>query len=309
MTNSQESRRSMLIGVNDFLKSAGEITRSLPDFDSNYSEYQKTLADIDRISEMQNFDKRGFAIEKAQLREILTMIVRENSIKLTSYANLTNNGLLKTEAKFTASKLSQASDTILKDYAQIVYDKAQENLSNLSSYGITQETQSVLQNSINSYAVAIARPRLGQREKSEATKELAERFRKADILLGKLDSAINITISSNPQFHGAYFGVRKVVETGTGSLILKGAATEINGNPLKGAKFTFVQEGGMKLGGNGQNQEIVKKTAEKGNFYVKNMPEGIYKVTVTKTGYKDKVVTVNVAPGEMASLNVEMERV
>jgi hypothetical protein len=56
------------------------------------------------------------------------------------------------------------------------------------------------------------------------------------------------------------------------------------------------------------NVEIVKKTAKKGSFNIKNMPEGTYRVKVTKTGYKEKVVTVSVAPGELATLNVEMER-
>jgi hypothetical protein len=60
--------------------------------------------------------------------------------------------------------------------------------------------------------------------------------------------------------------------------------------------------------GSGANGEIVKKTAEKGSFKIKNMPEGIYSVRVTKTGYKEKVITISISPGEMTTLNVELER-
>jgi hypothetical protein len=297
------------MSATDYLESRSEITGNLPEFLKNFNEFKARTADINRISEKQNFDKTGLAKEKKQLQNLLIIMVKENSLKLNAYAKLTNNTGLANEVKFTKSKLSKAADTILKDFAQMVYDKAEQNLSNLGAYGITQETQSVLQNAINAYAISIARPRLGQQEKSDATKELAESFKIAESLLEKIDAAINVTVTSNPQFHSGYFGVRKVVVTGTGTLILKGSATENNGIPLKGARFTFVPDGGMKMGGNGETAEIVKKTAKKGNFYVKNMPEGIYTVIVTKTGYKEETVSVSVAPGEMATVNVEMEKV
>ncbi len=297
------------MSATDYLESRSEITGNLPEFLKNFNEFKARTADINRISELQNFDKTGLAKEKSQLQNVLIIMVKENSLKLNAFAKLTNNIALSEEVKFTKSKLSKAADTILKDFAQMVHDKAEQNLNSLGAYGITQETQSVLQNAINAYTIAIARPRLGQREKSEATKELLELFKKTEVLLDKIDAAINVTVTSNPQFHSGYFGVRKVIVTGTGTLILKGAATENNGMPLKGAKFTFVQNDGMKMGGNGANAEIVKRTAEKGNFYVKNMPEGIYTVIVTKTGYKEKTVSVSVAPGEMATVNVELEKV
>ena len=123
-----------------------------------------------------------------------------------------------------------------------------------------------------------------------------------------MDAVINIVMLGQPNFFSGYKGARKIVITGTGTLALKGTAVELpDGFTLKGATFTFIPAGGMMTGGGG-NVEIVKKTAEKGNFYIKNMPEGTYNVKVTKTGYKEKVVTISVAPGELALLNVELER-
>jgi hypothetical protein len=309
MTIQQESRRTMYQSATDYLEPNSEITKDLPEFVTNFNNFKITTTEINRISGVQNFDKTGLAKEKSQLQNVLILLVRENSLKLTSYANLNNNIPMFKEVKFTRSKLTQASDTLLRDYAQMVYDKAQENLANLSVYGITQETQSVLQNAINAYSISLARPRLGQNEISQATKQLVELFKNADILLGKIDSAINVVVSSHPTFYNGYTNVRKVIKTGTGTLILKGAASETNGSPIKGVTFTFVPNGEMQMEGNGARVEIVKKTARKGNFYIKNMPEGIYNVKVTKTGYKDKEVTVSVAPGELANLNVEMEKV
>ena len=53
--------------------------------------------------------------------------------------------------------------------------------------------------------------------------------------------------------------------------------------------------------------EIVKTTKAKGIFYIKNMPEGTYAVTVSKPGYKSKVASVVIANNEMTVLNVELE--
>jgi hypothetical protein len=303
----------MLLAVRDYLLPNVELTKDLPEFSANFGAFQNTINEIQKIAELQKFDKTGLAKEKEQLRELLTMLVSENSLKLSAYAKLSNNIGLASEVKFTKSQLRKSPDTAVKDYAQIVYDKAEANLSALGSYGITQETQSVLLNAINAYNSSLSKPRLGLTEKSQATKQLAVLFQGADKLIGKLDAVINIIKMGKPEFYNSYRSARKVVETGTRSLILKASAIELPGGiPLKGATFTFVPDGGMKvaeLGAGGGSTEIVKKTAEKGSFNVRNMPEGTYRVRVSKTGYKDKEVTVSVVPGEMAELRVELEKV
>jgi hypothetical protein len=55
------------------------------------------------------------------------------------------------------------------------------------------------------------------------------------------------------------------------------------------------------------NGEIVKKTAKKGGFNIRNMPAGVYQVMISKPGYKDKTETVIVSEGEMTDVRVELE--
>ena len=38
------------------------------------------------------------------------------------------------------------------------------------------------------------------------------------------------------------------------------------------------------------------------------MPEGTYSVIITKPGYKDQVATVSVVNGELANLDVQLEK-
>jgi len=309
MTIQQESKSKMYHVVIDYLISNSELTKDLPEFTGNFTAFQNVLNELDRISELQNFDKTGYAKEKKQLRDVLLLLAYDNSQKLAAYANLSNDKVLHTEIRFTKSDLREANEPLLKDYAKMVYDRAQTYLGSLAAYGITQETQSVLLNAIDAYNISISKPRLGMTEKSAATKQLAELFKTADGLLNKIDSVINILMTVQPSFYNRYKEVRRVVITGAGSLALKASASEVpGGTPLKGVKFTFSPEGVM-MTGSSVKEELVKKTADKGNFYLKSIPEGTYKVKITKTGFKEKEVKVNIVPGEMAELNVEMEKV
>ena len=54
--------------------------------------------------------------------------------------------------------------------------------------------------------------------------------------------------------------------------------------------------------------EIVKKTSEKGNFHLKSMEPGTYKVAVSKEGYRGTEVIINVTNGERSELVVELEK-
>lgn len=90
----------------------------------------------------------------------------------------------------------------------------------------------------------------------------------------------------------------------------------ITGKSLKGITIDFCaecDEPTQKTFANVMNstkEEVVlsKRTAEKGGFNVKSLPEGVYKVTIKRNGYQDKVVTDAVTDGEMGDLNIGLLR-
>lgn len=308
MTNKEESRQGMYKDSNGCVRENMELLKELPEMVKNSDELQKNIENIDRIAQVQNFDKRGFALEKKQRRETLILLTNDNSKKIEAYAKLENKIVLAKEAKFTKSKMVEASDIIVYEYGQMVYDKAQENIDSLGPFGITAETQNNLQNAINEYKESVSKPRLGQKEKKEATNELKRLFKESDDLLERMDAVIYIIRDKQPALYNRYMELRKVVVTGTGSLAMKAAAVEMpSGIPLKGVKFNFSPENPTM--GNVGNGNLVKKTADKGTFYIKNLAEGTYRIRVSKIGYKDKELKVNIIPGEMLDLEVEMEKV
>lgn len=309
MTTIQETRLNMYLAVRDFLIPNEPITKELPNFAANTSVLKETIDTIQVIAERQKFDKKGLAKLKKELRDKLITLCIDNSRKIGAFAKFSNNTLLQNDVKFTSSGFSKMTDTGLKDYAQIVYDKSQTNLDALPSYGINAETQKTLLETLTSYNESISMPRVGIAERSQATKQLVMLFEKGDNILENMDYAVEIIRLPRKNFYDGYKTARKIVETSAGNLTLKAQATEKKtGQPVKGAIFTF-KTSGLMSGTTSGNGEIVKKTADKGKFNIKNMPAGTYLVTVSKPGYVDRTETVIVADGDLTNLRVELERV
>jgi hypothetical protein len=307
MQNVQENRLSMYLAVRDFLIPNSEITKDLPNYETYFAELQKAISEIQSIAEIQKSDTKGFAKQKLHLREKLIALTLDTSHKMNAFAKFSNNLMLQSEVKMTRSNLLRATDTGLRDLSRIIYDKAVPYLEALKEYGVTQETQTELLDAINKYNASISGPRVAKTGTAQATKKLTLLFEKADQMLENIDTAIGIIKMSQANFYNGFKTAKKIVTTGTGTLALKAFAVESgNGVPIKGVKFTFKPDNvNMTLSGN--PAEIVKITAEKGSFIIKSMPQGTYTVSVSKPGYKEKIVSVVIADGEMTEMKVALE--
>lgn len=308
MTTIQETKLNMYLAVRDFLIPNEQIIKDLPNFTPNLNLLKETIINIQTIAEQQKFDKKGLTMRKNELREKLIVLSVDNSRKITAFAKFTSNTLLLNDVKFTASRFSKMTDTAIKDYAQIIFDKGEANISALSSYGITPETQKNLSETIAEYNDSISKPRVGITERSQATKHLVTLFSTADSSLGNMDLSIEIIRLSQDKIYNGYKTARKIVETSAGSLTLKALVTDkTSGAPLKGVLFTFIPAV-KAMGSSDGNSSITKKSAEKGRFVIKNMPSGVYQLVITKTGYRDKTETISVAEGDLTDIRVELER-
>lgn len=311
MTNQQESRLSMYLTFRDFQASYTAITNPLPNYTTNSTTFVNTIPQIQAIAEQQKISKKGVTDNKNNLKETLIVMTADYARKLGVYAKFTNNATLAQEVKFSESKLRQIADTAVKDYAQIVYDRAQTNVAALATYGITAATQTTLLNDINAYNASIGKPGVSRNESGQNTKQLEALFKTADAALANMDAAVEIVRLTQVAFYNSYKNARKVIETGIGSLAVKGLVTDaVSGEPLKGVTLSFSLEGnnGLAKAAKAATESVVKKTAEKGGFNIKTLPSGMYSVTIKKVGYVDQVVTVAVADGDLTELNVQLSK-
>jgi len=310
MNNKYESRLSMYLTFKDFQANYTAITNSLPNYAANSTVLLNTIVQIQSIAEQQGVDKKGVTEEKRLLKENLVVLTADCSRKLAAYAKFTSNSVLAGEVRFSESKLRQSADTVVRDYAKIVYNRAQSIVASLATYGITAATQTTLLNAINSYAASIGKPGLSKVEKMQVNKQLDALFRSADVALANMDAAVEIVRLSQPVFYNGYKKARRITVTGRGSLSLKGmVADAASGQPLKGVLISFAPDGNPgKEKSTSSTAEVVKKTADKGGFYVKSLPAGIYSVTVSKNGYKEQTIALAVSDGEMSELDVQLEK-
>jgi hypothetical protein len=309
MTTNQESKLNMYLTVRNFIIPNDGVTKDLPNFAVSYAILLSTISEIQGIAEIQKYDKTGLAIEKNRLKEQLIKMAADYSRKITALAKFTNNNTLLNEARFSESDFGRMTDVALKDYLQIIHDKAEENIGKLPEYGITPETQKVFTDTIAIYNTSLSTPRTGIAEKSKATKKLTVLFETADAAVENMDFSVGIIKLTQSDFFNGYKSSRKLVDTSSGILSLKATARDLlSGEPVRGAIFTFKTDGAKLTGSNG-NGEIIRKTAKKGSFHIKNMNPGTYRVSVSKPGYKEKEVSVSIANGERSVLKVELEKV
>lgn len=313
----QRSKLGMGMTTRDYLSPHAAITTPLPNYTKNYTIVRETIPQIEAFAEQQDFDITGIRENKDQLRNTLLNLAADCSRKLTAFAKFTNNTVLLREIKVSETELKRFADINLKTSAQEFCDRAQVNLESLDTYGITADTQAALLNAINVFNTSIPKPRLGIEERKQATLQLAVLFSTLDTALENIDTAIEIVKNTQPAFYSGYKDARRIINTGKGSLAVKGLVTDAaSGEPLRGATITFCPECAeptMQAAANGMSnakEEVVltKISADKGGFNIKSIPEGVYRVTVKKNGYKEQVVKVAITNGEMEELDIGLSK-
>mgnify|MGYP003588215048 CR=1 FL=1 len=310
MTSQQEDRLSMYLTFKDYQAPHTSITDGLPNYSENSTIFLNTIPQIQSIWEQQKLSKKGVTDSKNQLKETLIVLTADYARKLGAYAKFTNNAKLAQQVKFSEGKLRQVADTAVKNYGQIVYDLAQPLVGSLAQYGITDETQATLADAITAYNDSIGKPGAERSEGTQLTKQLATLFKTADTALENMDAAVEIIRLTQVDFYNGYKSARKVIETGAGSLSVKGLVTDAQtGLPLKGVTVSFALDGGIaKAASTTSEPELVKKTAEKGGFNIKGLESGMYQVTLKKAGYANQVTTISVSDGEMTELKISLEK-
>ena len=312
MTSPQEDKLSMFYGVKGTCDKYQSTWTTNALFAATYNLWASKLPLIEQNRDAQTIETTGVTTDKNGKRVVMTDKTLFMANRLQSYANTVGNSELLESVQYSPSYLNKARDTDVIGICNAVLTRATANATALVAHGVTAAMITELQASITAYAATLAKPKNAKAQTKTATENLTKLFKEAEELLVKrLDLDIELYKVSKPDFYSQYKTSRIIISTGTKATALLGNVTAAeSGEPLKGVTFTFEPENGgmLKSASVAPVPTIVKKSAEKGNFRIANLPEGTYRVTIKKVGFKDQVVTLNVAKGETTTLKIEMEK-
>ena len=311
MNINQEDKFSMYYVVKNTCEKYQTTWTTNAVFAATYNLWVAKIPLIETNRDAQTLETTGITTDKTAKRAAMTEKTLFMENRLQSYANVVNNPELLESIKYSASDLKKARDTDVIGICNTVLAKATANAAAIVTYGVTAAMITELQAAITAYSATLAKPKAAKSQTKTATENLTKLFKEADELLTKrLDLDIELFKTSKPDFYSQYKTARIVSSTAGGATSVLGNVTIAGSSePIKGVTFSFTIEnnGLMKASTTETTKPIVKKSAEKGNFRA-NLPEGTYKVVVKKIGFKEQVLTINVANGETTVLKVELER-
>jgi len=305
MNNLQENKLKMYGVVCSTCDQYQSVTDSLPQFTNNRMMLKECINNISAHSSRQMENRKGLTASQKEVRSILERLIVEQLFKIKACAKLTGNVQLMSDCSISPSRISTMSAIRLRDFASLMHSRAQENMNDLRSFQVSEQSQQDLQAAIDRFWESLNNTHMNRNMSTQNTRLLHSCFKEADKILIAMDTVVEIVRNSQSDFYSAYKQARHVVDLGSSKLDLRGQVIDsLTGEPIKGVTITF-----SEVSPNSRtkaNRVLVKKSANKGGFYIRNMANGTYNVSAQKEGYTEQVSSVVITDGTKNELNIKL---
>lgn len=281
-------------------------------FTESYGLFAIMLPRIEQCKDIQMDSPVSLTAEKKVIRETIVQEGTFIAMRIKRYAlKVQDTGLAKS-MDYSEWDLRKATDNELVSICNLIISKATPILEELKIYSVSDELFASFKKATADFSAMIAKPLSAESQTKNATATLAKLFKETDsILANGLDLDIEVYKKSNPDFYNELQAARKANKAASSVTALRASVKDkVTGKPVKAATLVFAKHlnGNALLATSANGSKITKKTTDKGNLRITNMVEGIYDVTISKTGYKDQTITVTVLSRETLDLVVEMEK-
>ena len=302
MKSRQENKLKMYLALRIFLKTNTGVLGSLPNINVFIAALDRAIEQIMSNSQQQQFVMTSVTLTKNNIRAELSLAVVDASNKMQAYARYIKDSSMLNDVKITISKMKEATDMQVIAIARGLHGKIESLIDDVAAYLLTPESQRALEAKIAEFQAAISNTMITRVGHKENTRLVNEGFELGDEAVDNISALMEIVRMTNDLLYANYRNTIKVIGGG-GSLQVKGQAIDaLTGRPLEDVTLTFMSKDGREI-------VLVKKTAEKGGFFVKNLDEGVYEVLAEKTGYVPQTVQATVTPDVLCEVNVVMVRV
>lgn len=231
MKQNQENKLSMYLVVQQVCAENNSVWNGVAACVTAIAELETKVNAIVSARQIQENDTKGISEDKINRRE--KMITKSMFVKgaVQAFATDTSNNELYKNVDYSVTEIKKVPDTIARDRALLIYNKANAIAASLSGYGITAAVLTGLQNSINDFTGIMASPRTAKSTSKAATLEISELFNEADVIVKKkLDKLMLQFKESNEAFYNIYLNAREIIDLGKGSKTIE---VILNANEVK----------------------------------------------------------------------------
>jgi hypothetical protein len=283
-----------------------EVWNSNLPFSNDVALIKAKLIQVQSFKDRQMTETKGATIEKKSARESLEEKALFVVNRLKSYANANDNEELAISVNIKKYDIAKLRDIELVSFSDSIYGKAQQYIGNLSEFGVTVELLSDLKATTESFNSLISKPRMIASESKNATANISTLLKEINATLKeRMDLDIEVFRTTAPEFYTMYKSSRIVLgRKGSPLAVIANVTDKLTDLPLKDVKFTFTPANTT-----GVKPEIIEKeSSELGHFNIKSMKEGMYMVFISKLGYAEQHLKVNMVNGETTLLDILMEK-
>jgi len=296
MNATQLKKLKMYMALRTLFAASTEILKSIPNADEYVKALDAAILQIQSDDKLQN-GTSDLTNQKAEYRNTLNDLMINASRKMMVYADDIKDNALLEAVKFTPTEIKHLQEMDMVQKSSALCDKIDTLIDELTSYGITVETQAAFKAAIGTYQNAIPETKKGRQDSKDMTGKLDSDFDTADAVLSKLDMRVEMLKPDYPSFYTDYKALRKL-EANHSFISLKAKVTDSeSGAPVPNATVVFSTAG---------SPDISKNTTEQGGFQIKDLDSGIYSVKVSKLGYQTQMLSITVTGDNMYSLDVKL---
>lgn len=216
MKRFQGNQLDMFLLVNHVLKEYTSVWSTLPAMQTTVNDFRTALTGV--TTALGNQITRITGHRKEKRKALLAMVEMALQVRggVMAYADIIADNALKESVNFSYTKLVKISDTLSGERCQIIKDMAQDHLSQLGPYGVTQSLLNQLQQLIDDYQSKIPSTRVAITKRKVATRNLKRYIKEVSLILkDRMDKLMYYFKHSDPDFFADYFNSRKIVDLKT----------------------------------------------------------------------------------------------
>lgn len=229
-----------------------------------------------------------------------------NLHRFNAYITLKNDKQLAVTISFKVSDVKRAKDSKLVDYGTTLLNKGREMVAQLAEVGVTDASLDELSAALDAFKTTIPLPKLEESTETQINREIKRLIRENDSHRAKIDAIMEIARETNKSFYDSYRSLRRISKPTNNHIALSVNVTDSQTfQPISGVTITVSLQ---QKSTSGSGKPVQRKSAEKGGIRIKNLIEGTYTLVLSKLGYREQTLTINILSGETTTIAVKFDK-